>query len=62
MFNVIWPWQWKKIAEETLLELQRTRRLLQTAENNVKHVDNNISELRTKNAQLAAQVKAMSAR
>lgn len=60
--NFVWPWQWKKIAETTLAELQTTREKLRSAENHVTGLQLAIDRHLEDKRKLTAQVRAMSER
>ena len=60
--KIIWPWQWKKIAEQTLAELQKTRAQLKEAEHALEADRKKLADVTMQNLRLRDQVRAMSER
>lgn len=60
--KIIWPWQWKKIAQDTLKDLQATRDRLREVERENVSLRGTAERVQAKNAELTEQVRRMSQR
>ncbi len=60
--KIIWPWQWKKIAGETLAQLQETRTHLDAAKTVIIGLQNDLDVAHRRVAGLNKQVQSLSER